>query len=132
VLCAGFPIRGTTYTAPDLRDGTAYEFRVSAQNAAGRSDPSPATRPVVPRDADGAAPGATLGAGALVALPGAGAGPHVMVPLEETYAKIGDSVTLSCKIGGNPKPDITWSALLLHYQPIVDELNGGGFNCVHK
>ena len=103
----GFPIRGTTFTASDLRDGTAYEFRVSAQNAAGRGEPSPATRPVVPRDAAGAIEGAPAAlSGAMIGT--SGAAPHVLSPLEDAYAKIGDSVTMSCKLSGNPQPDITW------------------------
>ena len=38
------------FTVTDLMPGTSYEFRVTAENKLGRSDPSPPSRPVQIRD----------------------------------------------------------------------------------
>jgi len=41
------------FVVANLVDGTSYEFRVIAENRSGRSEPSPASTPVVVRDIAG-------------------------------------------------------------------------------
>ena len=74
----------------DLVDGTSYEFRVIAENKAGRSDPSGPNQPVVVRE------------------PVSGKAPRVTEHLVEEVGKIGDSATLRCRISGDPEPDLQW------------------------
>ena len=90
VVTAGQKVTGTTFTVNDLVDGTTYEFRVYAENRAGKSDASETSQRVVIRE------------------PVSGNAPHVVEQLSDVVAKRGESATLQCRITGQPEPDITW------------------------
>lgn len=44
------PVTDTMYTVMDLVEGSKYEFRVSAENAAGIGKPSQPTMPILAKD----------------------------------------------------------------------------------
>jgi len=50
---AGVRVGEPHFVVPNLVDGTSYEFRVIAENRAGRSEPSPPSTAVVVRDIAG-------------------------------------------------------------------------------
>ena len=74
----------------NLMEGTTYEFRVLAENKAGRSEPSASTGPVVVREV------------------ARGNAPVVTEQLEHVYAKEGEDAVLECMVTGDPQPDIVW------------------------
>ncbi|KAH8269759.1 hypothetical protein KR018_000421 [Drosophila ironensis] len=46
IKCNNYPTPNTSYTVPDLRDGSRYEFRVTAVNEAGPGQPSKPSEPM--------------------------------------------------------------------------------------
>ena len=44
------PTLDTIYEVPDLVEGTQYEFRVTAENKVGKSDPSKPSKPITAKD----------------------------------------------------------------------------------
>ncbi|KRF85408.1 twitchin isoform X27 [Drosophila virilis] len=76
-------------TVPDLTEGEAYEFRVSAINAAGLGEPSDATAPIVAKSRNK---------------------PPVIdrSNLIEVRIKAGQAFTFDCKISGEPAPKTKW------------------------
>ena len=83
-------MKETNYTVSDLTEGTTYEFRVCAENKAGRSDLSMPSSPVVLRQ------------------PVSGQAPVVQEHLNDAYAKVGESASFECRVTGEPEPDISW------------------------
>lgn len=76
-------------TVPDLTEGEAYEFRVSAINAAGPGEPSDATAPIVAKSRNK---------------------PPVIdrSNLIEVRIKAGQAFTFDCKVSGEPAPKTKW------------------------
>ncbi|GFR58139.1 twitchin [Elysia marginata] len=75
---------------PNLIEDRQYEFRVFAQNEAGLSKPSSASRPVKIKDPDAAEV------------------PEFTSGLKKVQAVEGKSARFECTVAGNPKPDIQW------------------------
>ncbi|KAK3703484.1 hypothetical protein RRG08_024788 [Elysia crispata] len=75
---------------PNLIEDREYEFRVFAQNEAGLSKPTSASRPVKIKD------------------PNAAEVPEFISGLKKVQAVEGKSARFECTVAGNPKPDIQW------------------------
>nr|XP_031826010.1 titin-like isoform X2 [Nomia melanderi] len=80
----------TTHKVTKLITNNEYTFRVTAVNEAGPGDISP-TSPYIK-----------------ISKPSATEPPVVLEPLKSVIARLNETVTLSCIIGGTPTPDITW------------------------
>ncbi len=93
----GQKVTTTTFMIPDLVEGNTYEFRVCAENRAGKSEPSEPSQKVVVRE------------------PVSGNAPHVIEQLAEVVAKRGESATLQCRITGEPLPEISWLVAISYY-----------------
>ncbi|KAJ1524990.1 hypothetical protein ONE63_009841 [Megalurothrips usitatus] len=74
-----------------LEPGWRYQFRVSAENAAGRSDPSAMSEPLT----------VTLAKGVATA-------PHFSKELQDTVALENEKVELTVRVTGTPAPKISW------------------------
>ena len=74
----------------NLVEGTTYEFRVTAENKAGRSDASPSSQPIVVRELT------------------TGNSPRFVEQLSDVYVAEGQIATLSCVVKGSPDPDCAW------------------------
>ncbi|XP_059620360.1 titin-like [Phlebotomus argentipes] len=83
-------ISETTYTVEKLTTNSEYTFRVSAVNEAGRSEPSPES-PYI-----------------RVKAPTEKEAPIIQEPLNDVSIGRGKPLTLSCVIGGQPVPEISW------------------------
>lgn len=79
-----------SFTVANLADGSTYEFRVIAENKAGRSEPSAASQSIVVRDV------------------ATGNAPRVVEALADVYVTEGKDAVLSCVVKGNPDPDCVW------------------------
>lgn len=83
------PSDQTKATVPDLIEGQAYEFRVSAINAAGPGEPSDATPPIIAKPRNKA--------------------PLIdRTNLIEVRIKAGQAFTFDCKVSGEPAPKTKW------------------------
>ncbi|ODM93780.1 Twitchin [Orchesella cincta] len=74
----------------NLIEGRQYEFRVIAENSAGVSPPSPSSSSVKITDPNAASP------------------PEILSPLRNAMAVEGKNAQFTCKIYGQPKPNVTW------------------------
>ncbi|XP_023933258.1 titin isoform X1 [Lingula anatina] len=80
----------TVYTVKDLQPGEKYEFRVVAENKAGRSQPSSPSRQIVAEDRT------------------TGEAPRVVEQLKDVAAAVGGTTKLECQIFGSPEPQVKW------------------------
>ncbi|KAK3921135.1 Titin [Frankliniella fusca] len=78
-------------TLSGLEPGWRYQFRVSAENGAGRSDPSAVSEPLT----------VTLAKGVATA-------PHFSKELQDTVALENEKVELTVRVTGTPAPKISW------------------------
>ena len=93
----------TQINIANLIEDREYEFRVSAVNEAGQSEPSSNTRPVRVKDPDQAVP------------------PEFVEPLRTVMAIENRSAEFRCTVTGVPKPTITW------YKGVRELFDGGKF-----
>lgn len=83
-------IKETTHKVTKLTTNKEYIFRVTAANEAGPGETSP-TSPYIKITKP------------LVAEP-----PIILEPLKSVVVGLGETVSLTCVIGGTPAPEITW------------------------
>lgn len=81
----------TNVTVPKLKEGKEYEFRVTATNLAGDSNPSEPCGPIVAKDKID------------------GDKPTVLEPLKDIRVMVGDTAKFRTKIHAKPPPSIEWS-----------------------
>ena len=83
-------IKHTTHAISNLVEGLSYEFRVFAENEAGLSSPSTASKQVkiLPKQRN--------------------MSPTVVESIRDMVAKPGQNLVLQCKVSGSPKPIIKW------------------------
>ncbi|XP_055385446.1 twitchin isoform X34 [Condylostylus longicornis] len=90
VKCNDYNVMDLDYTVLNLFEMNEYEFRVSAVNAAGRSEPSLCTMPIKVCEVIG------------------GEKPDWVTRLRDCVAPMGKYHMLSCKATGNPTPAARW------------------------
>lgn len=90
VKCNDYNVLDLEYTVMHLIEGADYEFRISAVNAAGRSDPSSCTTPVKVCEVVG------------------GSKPEWIRTLQNAVVPHGKHVTLECSATGKPMPTARW------------------------
>lgn len=88
--CNEYNVTDTNYTALNLIDGSDYEFRIYAVNAAGKSEPSSCTTPVKVCEVLG------------------GEKPEWLRPLTNQSVPLGRSIALECEASGKPPPTFRW------------------------
>ncbi|XP_052825204.1 twitchin isoform X2 [Octopus bimaculoides] len=84
------PCIPTMFNIPNLIEDRKYEFRVFAENEAGMSKPSLASKVVKVKD------------------PKAAVIPEFSSHLKKMVGVEGKSITFECSVHGTPKPEITW------------------------
>lgn len=83
-------IKETTHKVTKLTTNKEYTFRVTAANEAGPGETSP-TSPYIK-----------------ITKPSAAEPPIILEPLKSVVVGLGETVSLTCVIGGTPAPEITW------------------------
>ncbi|CAF4088490.1 unnamed protein product [Adineta steineri] len=84
------PCQSTHFTVPSLVEDHIYEFRVTAENEAGKGAPSDATTPTKVKDPNASTP------------------PEFLKKLKDAEGIEGKTITLECEVIGTPKPDVEW------------------------
>ncbi|CAF0741448.1 unnamed protein product, partial [Didymodactylos carnosus] len=84
------PTQNTRLTVPNLVEDHTYEFRVTAENEAGKGNPSEASKACKVKD------------------PNAATAPEFLKKLQDVEANEGKTVRLEVEVIGTPKPDIEW------------------------
>ncbi|CAH1802732.1 unnamed protein product [Owenia fusiformis] len=81
----------TSYTVKRLREDEVYDFRVSAENIAGRGEPAKCAQPIKAKT------------------PIVGEPPEIVAPLKDTTVVAPGEITLECGVVlGKPKSEIHW------------------------
>lgn len=88
--CNEYNVTDTNYTALNLTDGSDYEFRIYAVNAAGKSEPSSCTTPVKICEVLG------------------GEKPEWIRSLNNQTVPLGRTATFECEASGKPSPSFRW------------------------
>ncbi|CAF0817484.1 unnamed protein product, partial [Didymodactylos carnosus] len=84
------PTQNTKLTVPNLAEDHTYEFRVIAENEAGKGNPSETSKPCKVKD------------------PNAAISPEFLKKLKNVEANEGKTVCLEVEVTGTPKPEIEW------------------------
>ncbi|XP_077862134.1 twitchin-like [Saccoglossus kowalevskii] len=90
IRCTRNPVPQTMFNIPNLIEDREYEFRVFAENEAGLSEPSQASKSVVVKD------------------PKAAVRPKFTKTLVEQTVVQGKVASFECQVSGQPKPEIRW------------------------
>jgi hypothetical protein len=90
VKCNDYNVLECKFTAINLVERADYEFRITAFNSVGKSEPSSCSTPVKICESEG------------------GEKPEFIVPLNNQVVPFGKLLTLQCEVQGKPMPKARW------------------------
>ncbi|ERL85176.1 hypothetical protein D910_02598 [Dendroctonus ponderosae] len=110
--CNDYNVSDTNFTVLNLQDRSEYEFRISAINAAGKSEPSSCTAPVKVCEVLG------------------GEKPDWLRRLQNSSAPLGKSISLECEAtgGGRFRLESKGGTAWLHINDLLD-VDDGDYTC---
>ncbi|XP_041468950.1 twitchin-like isoform X3 [Lytechinus variegatus] len=85
-----YPVRGTSVTVDGLEPGKGYEFRVTAENEMGSSEPAVTAAPIETQK------------------PIKGVAPYFDEKFKAVQSAQGEEAKFECKVTGTPQPTIRW------------------------